>query len=155
VHDPSLQPAVTHNGRLPPSLNFSLGAGCLEGESMPIHEIPRFVGRLFGWNVPEPFARHVVRHWRPAQSAVSPQRDNREPAPTNASNTVGVRLSRGINAAGIDKRPGGIFRDEEVVGSNPATPTASEQLEHDHQQHAGGRFSFATSRARHPPRRSN
>ena len=29
-------------------------------ESMPIHETPHFIGRLFGWKVPQPFPRHVM-----------------------------------------------------------------------------------------------
>jgi hypothetical protein len=43
-----------------PDAAKSLGAGVLEGGSMPIHEIPHLIGRLFGWQVPQPFARHLV-----------------------------------------------------------------------------------------------
>ncbi|HWF68172.1 MAG TPA: hypothetical protein VG187_01130 [Mycobacterium sp.] len=43
-----------------PDAAFSLGAGSVGSESMPIHRIPHLIGRLFGWNVPQPFPRHVV-----------------------------------------------------------------------------------------------
>jgi hypothetical protein len=43
-----------------PDAVFSLGAGSVGSESMPIHRIPHLIGRLFGWNVPQPFPRHVV-----------------------------------------------------------------------------------------------
>jgi hypothetical protein len=43
-----------------PDAAFSLGAGSIGSESMPIHRIPHLIGRLFGWNVPQPFPRHVV-----------------------------------------------------------------------------------------------
>jgi hypothetical protein len=44
--------------------------------------------------------------------------------PPNPTNAAHLRLRNTANAANSLKRAGVVVRDEEVVGSNPATPTA-------------------------------
>lgn len=60
---------------------------------------------------------------QPLQSAVSPQRDSSSPAPANATNTDDLTFLARDNTTNSVKLPGAVVRDEEVVGSNPATPT--------------------------------
>ncbi|MGH3635973.1 MAG: hypothetical protein ACRDTS_18160, partial [Mycobacterium sp.] len=44
--------------------------------------------------------------------------------PPNPANTIDLLFFTLPNAANLIKRAGVVVRDEEVVGSNPATPTA-------------------------------
>ena len=58
-----------------------------------------------------------------SQSAVSPQYIFAPPAHPNRPNAADLGKLASANAPNVIKTPGGVVRDEEVVGSNPATPT--------------------------------
>ena len=59
----------------------------------------------------------------PRQSAVGPQRIRALSVSTNPTNAVDLGLLPQANGVRSIKRAGVVVRDEEVVGSNPATPT--------------------------------
>ena len=59
----------------------------------------------------------------PDQSAISPQQSLRQLNSFNANKPSDLSISLRANATGSIKRAGVVVRDEEVVGSNPATPT--------------------------------
>jgi hypothetical protein len=67
---------------------------------------------------------HVSRSPVRSQSAAGYTRtcDNQ------CSQRAGVHKPHAANAVHSIKRPGGMVRDEEVVGSNPATPTRKQQF---------------------------
>ena len=57
------------------------------------------------------------------QSAVSPQQIRMPSMPPNPTNTAELPLFARPNTTTSLKRAGVVVRNEEVVGSNPATPT--------------------------------